>query len=141
MSGSDEQLRRMQKSVCCRFMATIIPVCLLSVAMLISVVHYNVAQAKSRTAGAVSCGKQLQRQCSAVPVHANNMLECLQKSQGLSARCAAVAHHVVHSRDRDAVQYCHEVVAGQGNILGCLRASTAVVSGRCHAALNAAFLR
>jgi hypothetical protein len=141
MSGNDEQLQKMQKSACCRFVAAIIPVCLLSVAMLISVVHYDVAQAKSRTAGAVSCGKQLQRQCSGVPVHANNMLACLQKSQGLSARCAALAHHVVHSCDRDSVQYCHEVVAGQGNILGCLRASTAVVSARCHAALNAAFLR
>jgi Cysteine rich repeat len=134
----------LQKSVRYNATAAINPAWLLSVAILISAVHYNVAQAqghprKNRTA--ISCGQQLQNQCSGVPVHANNMLECLQKSQGLSARCAALAHHVVRSCDRDAAQFCHEVVAGQGNILGCLRASSAVVSSRCHAALNAAFLR
>jgi hypothetical protein len=136
----------MCKSVRCSAIVAAIQAWLLSVVILISAVHYNVAQAqghsrKNRTATAVTCGQQLQKQCSGVPVHANNMLECLQKSQGLSARCAALAHHVVRSCDRDAAQFCHEVVAGQGNILGCLRASSAVVSSRCHAALNAAFLR
>ena len=151
MSGSEETVGKefsdgkfgkemMQRSVCCRFMAAIIPACLLSVAMLISAAHYNVAQGKSRTAGAVSCGHELEKQCSGVEVKANNMLECLQTSQ-VSARCAALAHHVVRSCDRDAAQLCQGVVAGRGNILGCLTTAKGAVSARCNAALNAAFLR
>ena len=98
--------------------AAIIPACLLSVALLISAVHYDVAQARSGTAGASACGKELKKQCSGVGVKANNMLKCLQKAQ-VSARCAVLAHHVVRSCDRDAAQLYQGVVAGQGNILGC----------------------
>ena len=130
----------MQKSVRYNPIAAIIPASLLSVVFLISAVHYNVAQAKSRHAAAVACGKELQKQCSGVPVAANNMLECLQKAQ-VSARCAALAHHVVRMCDRDAVQRCQGVVGGQGNILGCLTSARGVVSSRCNAALDAAFLR
>ena len=120
--------------------AAIIPACLLSVAMLISVVHYNVAQAKSRTATALACGQELKKQCTGVSVQANNMLECLQKSR-VSRRCAALAHNVVRMCDRDAAQFCQLVVAGQGNILGCLTTARGVVSPGCNAALDAAFLR
>jgi hypothetical protein len=116
--------------------AAVIPACLLSLAMLISV--DNVAQAKGRTA--VACGKELQQQCSGVPAAANNMLECLQKAK-VSARCQAAAHHVVRSCERDAVQLCQGVLAGQGNILGCLTSARGSVSPPCNAALNAAFLR
>jgi hypothetical protein len=130
----------MQKSVRYNAVAAIIPASLLSVVFLISAVHYDVAQAKSRTATAVACGKELQKQCSGVPVKANNMLECLQKAQ-VSARCAALAHHVVRMCDRDAVHRCEGVVGGQGNILGCLTSARGVVSSRCNAALDAAFLR
>jgi len=118
----------------------IIPVCLLSVAMLTSAVHYNVAQAKSRTAVATACGKELQKQCSGVPVQANNMLACLQKAK-LSGRCAALAHNIVRRCDRDAAQLCQGVVAGQGNILGCLTTAKGAVSAQCNAALDAAYLR
>jgi len=51
--------------------AAIIPAGLLSVAILISGVHYSVAQAKSRHAAS---GQELKKQCSGVPVKANNML-------------------------------------------------------------------
>jgi hypothetical protein len=126
----------MQRSV--RYGAiTIIPACLVSVAILISA--DNVAQAKSRTV-AVACGKELQQQCSRVPVAANNMLECLQKAK-LSARCAALAHNIVRMCDRDAVQLCQGVLAGQGNVLGCLTTAKGSVSPPCNAALNAAYLR
>ena len=118
----------------------IIPVCLLSVAMLISAVHYDVAQAKSRAAVAAACGKELQSQCIGTPSQPNNMLACLAKAR-VSARCHAVAQNVVRSCERDAVQFCQGVVFGQGNILGCLTAARGVVSARCNAALNAAFLR
>ena len=117
-------------------LAAIILACLLSVAMLISAV--NVAQAKSRPA--VACGTELQKQCSRVLVAANNMLECLQKAK-LSVRCAAVAHNIVRMCDRDAVQLCQGVLAGQGSVLGCLTTARGSVSPPCNAALNAAYLR
>ena len=132
----------MQRTVCYSAIAVIIPACLLSVAMLISAVHYNVAQAKSRTAVARACGKELTNQCNGVPVHGNNMLECLQKNQAkLSKGCAALANHVVRMCERDAVQRCQQVVAGGGNILGCLTTARGLVSSECNAALDAVFPR
>jgi hypothetical protein len=57
----------------------------LLVTTLISAVHSSVVQARDnpRTtrALALACGKELKNQCSGVPVKANNMLECLQKSE------------------------------------------------------------
>ena len=127
--------------------SAIIPVWLLSAAVLISGVQLNVAQAqdspkKHRVAVAIACGKELTDQCNGVPVHANNMLECLQKNQTrLSKRCAVLANHVVHTCERDAMQRCQQVVAGGGNILGCLTTARGSVSSGCNAALDAVFPR
>jgi|SRR5262245_7239280 len=130
----------MQRAV--RFSAIAAITWLLSVAILISAAQFNVAQAKKGGTASLACGKELQKQCGNVPVLANNMLECLQKSQGkLPARCVALANNVVRSCDRDAAQYCQAIVAGQSNILGCLRTSTRLVSWQCNAALDAAFAR
>jgi hypothetical protein len=133
-----------------------IPAWLVSVAILISGAHYNVAQAqnnpkKNRTAVALACGKEIKKQCSGgavgvpvgVPVGTNSVLECFQKSQEkLSARCAALANNVFRSCDRDAAQLCQGVVAGsQGNIVGCLTMAKHMVSSQCNAAIDAAFLR
>ena len=126
-----------QRTVRYSAIAAIIPACLLSVAILISADHYNVAQAKTRSAAA--CGKELQSQCIGTPSFGSNMLACLAKAQ-ISARCQAVAQNVVRSCERDAVQFCQGVVFGQGNILGCLIAARGVVSAPCKAAVNAAFL-
>jgi Cysteine rich repeat len=129
----------MQRTVRYRVIATI--TWLLSVAILISAAHVNVAQAQNR-AVARACGKELKQQCTGVPVLANNMLECLKKNQEkLSARCVALANNVVRRCERDAAQHCQAVVAGQGNILGCLTTAKRMVSSRCNAALDAAFLR
>jgi hypothetical protein len=129
----------MQRTV--RFSAVAVITGLLSVAILISAAHFNVAQAQNKAA-ARACGRELIKQCSGVPVQANNMLECLQKGQEkLSTRCAALAHNVGRRCDRDAAQHCQAVVAGQGNILGCLTTARRLVSARCNAALDAAFLR
>jgi hypothetical protein len=69
-----------------------------TIVILISFLHYNDAQAKTRTAGGLACGQQLKQQCAGVPVQANNMLECLQKSQEkLHPRCVALANNVVRS--------------------------------------------
>ena len=95
-----------------------IPTWLLSLAILLSAVHFNVAQAQSnpknnRTAVALACGKEIKKQCSGgavgvpvgVPVGTNSVLECFQKSQEkLSARCAALANNVFRSCDRDAAK-------------------------------------
>ena len=98
---------------------------LLSVAILISAVHYNVAQAQNNpkqitTAVAIACGKEIkkavQRQPgrrrpigadrTAAPV-ANSVLACFLKSQSkLSARCAALAINVVRMCDSDAARLC-----------------------------------
>ena len=135
MKGLEEKM--MQRTV--RFSAIAAITLLLSVAILISAVHFNVAQAQSKQR---ACGKELIQQCTGVPVAANNMLECLEKNQEkLSKRCVALAHHVVRACDRDAMHRCQAVVAGQGNILGCLTRARRSVSARCNAALDAAFLR
>ena len=128
----------MQKTVHCS--AIVAVTWLLSVAVLISAAQFDVAQAKKvRAAG---CGKELQKHCVGMPVQANNMLECLQKNQEkLPPRCVAHANNVVRSCDRDAVQYCQAVAAGQSNILGCLRTAKRVVSSQCKAALDAVFPR
>jgi hypothetical protein len=139
-STSEMLEQKMRQRTYYSAIAAIIPVWLLSVAILISGVHYNIAQAKSRHAAAVACGQELKKQRSGVTVKANNMLECLQKAR-VSARCHALAHHVVRSCERDAVQRCEGVVAGQGNILGCLTTAQGSVSPQCNAALNEAFLR
>jgi len=130
----------MQRTVRYSAIGEIIPASILSVVFLISAVHYNVAQARSRHAAAVACGQELKKQCSGVPVKANNMLECLHKAQ-VAPRCFALAHRIVRMCDRDAVQRCEGVVAGQGNILGCLTTARQSVSAQCNAALDAAFLR
>jgi hypothetical protein len=128
----------MQRTV--RLSATTAVTWLLSVAILISVANFDVVQAqKGRATG---CGKELQKQCGGVPVLVNNMNECLKKSQGkLSARCVEFANYVVRNCERDAVQYCQAITAGQSNILGCLRSANRVVSPQCNAALDAAFPR
>jgi uncharacterized protein YqfA (UPF0365 family) len=52
---------------------------LLSVAVLTSATHFNVAQAQSKKdrAAALACGQEMKKRCAGVPVLANNMLECL----------------------------------------------------------------
>ena len=128
----------MQKTIGYGVIATIFPVWLFSVVFLNSAVQAQDNPRKSRAA----CGKELQKQCTGVPVLANNMLECLKKNhERLSPRCAARANNVVRMCDRDAAQLCQNVVAGQGNILECLTTAKRSVSRRCNAALDTAFLR
>jgi len=112
--------------------------CLLSVAIVTSAAHFNIAQAQSRAA----CGAELKKQCSGVVVFGNNALECLKRDQQkLSPRCAKLANNVVRSCDRDAAQLCQGVFMGQGKGLECLTTAKRSVSARCNAALDAAFLR
>ena len=132
---------------------SIIPAWLLSVAILISATHYNVAHAQHNQKQhrmAAACGKELRKQCSGGAVAGvqfgsgtSSVLACFQKVQGkLPARCAALANNVVRMCDADAGRLCQGVVAGpDGNIVGCLTMARHVVSSQCNAALDAAFLR
>ena len=114
----------------------------LSVAILISVANFNIAHAQKGGAVASACGKELITHCSGVPVHANNMLECLRKDQEkLSENCATLANRVAFRCERDVFRLCRNVVAGQGSVLGCLTKAKRSVSSRCNEALDAAFLR
>jgi hypothetical protein len=82
--------KMMQRNVCYSAIAATIPAWLLSVAILISAAQFNVAQAQDnprKTRTAVACGEELKKQCSGVPVQANNMLECL-KSARVSSECS-----------------------------------------------------
>src|SRR5262249_10684370 len=115
-----------------------IAACLLSVAIVISAAHFNVAQAQSRAA----CGNELKKQCSGVVVFGNNALECLKRDQEkLSPKCAALANNVVRRGDRDPAQLCQGIFLGQGKGLECLTTARRSVSPGCNAALDAAFLR
>src|SRR5262245_32663795 len=124
----------------------------LLVAILISVAHYNVAQAQdnpklNRTAAA--CGNELRNKCGGgvagtqLGLGGGDVLHCFRKVQAtLPARCAALARNVVRHCDADANRLCQGVVTGlTGNIVGCLTMARNAVSPRCNAALDAAFLR
>jgi len=115
---------------------------LAAITLLSVVASFNVAEAQRSRPDALACGKQLQKLCGGVPVLTNNLRECLKKSQGkLSPRCAVFATYVVGSCERDALQHCQAVAAGQSNILGCLRTAKYMVSPQCNAALDAAYVR
>jgi hypothetical protein len=162
MSGQKGRDEKLENKVMQKTARLIVPAWLVSVGILVSGAHYNVAQAqdnpkKHGTAVALACGKEIKKQCSgsrvdpglmgadrtaASPV-VNSVLACFQKSQEkLSARCAALAMNVVHMCDSDAARLCSGVVAGpQGNIVGRLTMARHMVSSQCNAALDAASLR
>jgi len=48
---------------------------------------------------------------------------------------------VTNLKTAKALGLCQGVVAGQGNILGCLTTAKGAVSSQCNAALDAAYLR
>ena len=134
-----------------RFSAIAAMTSLLSVAILISAAHFDVAQAQKGRAAAIACGNELTKQCSGgigfslniqPIIQGPDALQCLRRNrENLSARCVALAENVVRGCQRDAERFCKGVVVGQGNILGCLTTSRRVVSARCNAALDAAHLR
>jgi hypothetical protein len=108
--------KRLEGTMTRKIIRSIIPVCFLSTAILIFGVNDNLAYAK-QTRTSVACGNAIKKQCSGVPVQANNVFECLQKSQDkLPKRCGALALNVIRTCDRDGSRLCQGVVAGsQGN--------------------------
>src|SRR5215470_7220661 len=126
---------------------------ILSVAILISGAHYNVARAQDNSKQhrmAEFCGKELKKQCSGGAVAGAqrgtgvaSVLDCFQKAQTkLPANCVPLADNVVRMCDADSGRLCQGVVASpDGNIVGCLTMARHVVSSQCNAALDAAGLR
>jgi hypothetical protein len=130
----------MQRTV--RFSAIAAMTSLLSVAILMTAAHFDVAQAQKRRAADIACGKELQKHCTGIAIFATNALDCLKKDQDkLPKRCVAMANNIVRTCDRDSVQFCSGNVMGGGGILGCLTTARRAVSARCNAALDAAFVR
>jgi hypothetical protein len=134
--------KRLGRKMMRKIAGSIIPVWFISAAILIFSVHDNFAYAK-QTRTSVECGNAIKKQCSGVPVQANNVFECFQKSQDkLPKRCGALALNVIRTCDRDGSRLCQGVVAGsQGNIVGCLTTAKNMVSSQGNAALDAAGLR
>jgi hypothetical protein len=120
-----------------------------SAVMFISDARFNVAEAQKARAEDLACGQELQKRCSgkAVPVptdpwYKTDILSCLaQEKDKLSKKCVARAANVLKSCGADANRLCKGNVAGQGNLLACLTTARGVVSARCNAALDAAYLR
>ena len=81
-----------------RFSAIAAMTSLLSVAILMTAAHFDVAQAQKGRAAAIACGQELQKLCTGVMIFANNTLECLKRDQSkLSPRCAALANNIVRA--------------------------------------------
>lgn len=126
-------------------LAAMIPLWILSFVFLISDVYYDSAEAqdnpkKHKTAVAVACGKELkknvQRCASARKQHASSASKRTKKNFRQGAQHWRT---MLCMCDRDAAQRCESVVAGQGNILGCLTVARRSVSAQCNAALDAVF--
>jgi len=103
-----------------------------------------------------SCGKEMKSLCAGVKQGQGRILSCLYaREDRLSAKCGQA---VLGSLDRlgaalgalanakricaaDADRLCNGVVAGDGNLVGCLAKARTAVSKECNATLDAAFLR
>jgi hypothetical protein len=103
-----------------------------------------------------SCTKELKAQCKGVKDGRGRLLACLYAHENrLSARCGSVVMaslerlgvmlgalaNVMRVCEADVKRVCHGVVAGEGNLIGCLAQSKQSVSAQCNATLDAAFLR
>jgi hypothetical protein len=102
------------------------------------------------------CGPELKRHCSGISKGQGRILACLYaREDKLSAKCgmavmASVERlgvalgalaNVMRVCEPDVRRLCNGMVAGNGNLVGCLATARASVSATCNATLDAAFLR
>jgi hypothetical protein len=102
------------------------------------------------------CGNEIKSQCEGVKEGGGRLLACLYaREDKLSAECGNVVAvsigrlgvvlgalaNVVRVCEGDAKRVCNGVVAGNGNLVGCLSQMKQSVSPECNATLDAAFLR
>ena len=102
------------------------------------------------------CGKELKAHCSGIKQGQGRILSCLYaREDKLSARCGnavmgslerlgaalGALANVQRVCESDARRLCNGVMAGNGNLIGCLSQAKASVSAQCNAMLDTAFLR
>jgi hypothetical protein len=102
------------------------------------------------------CGKELKQLCTGVRQGEGRILACLYaREDKLSARCGnavmgslerlgaalGALANVQRVCESDARRLCNGVMAGNGNLIGCLSQARASVSAQCNAMLDTAFLR
>ena len=102
------------------------------------------------------CGKELKTHCGGITKGQGRILACLYaREDKLSAKCGnAVMNsverlgvalgalaNVIRVCEPDTRRLCNGVVAGNGNLVGCLATARPSVSSQGKATLDAAFLR
>jgi len=103
-----------------------------------------------------NCGKELKAHCSGITKGQGRILACLYaREDKLSAKCGnAVMNsverlgmalgalgNVVRVCEPDTRRLCNGVVAGNGNLIGCLAQAKGSVSAQCNSMLDTAYLR
>ena len=103
-----------------------------------------------------SCGKEIKRSCKGVAGGDGRLLACLYaREKSLSATCKtavssalarlnksyAALSEAQRTCERDAKRFCGGMVAGDGNLIGCLAKARARVSPACNAVLDEALIR
>jgi hypothetical protein len=103
-----------------------------------------------------NCGKEITANCKGIAMGQGRILACLYSRENkLSAKCGGAVMaslerlgtalgalaNVMRVCESDAKRLCNGVVAGNGNLVGCLSQSKGSVSAQCNGTLDAAFLR
>ena len=103
-----------------------------------------------------SCGKEIKRSCKGVAGGDGRLLACLYaREKSLSAGCKPAVSAALERLNRsyaagleaqricepDAKRFCNGMVAGDGNLIGCLAKARARVSQACNAVLDEALMR
>lgn len=101
------------------------------------------------------CITEISKYCSDVPRGEARLLACLYAHENkLSDRCGTIVMsslerlgmalgalaNVVRVCQADAQRLCNGMIAGNGNLVGCLSTAKQSVSAQCNATLDAAFL-
>lgn len=103
-----------------------------------------------------SCGKEIKRSCKGVAGGDGRLLACLySREKSLSAKCKTAVSSALARLNQsyaaladaqricepDARRFCNGMVAGNGNLIGCLARARARVSPACNAVLDEALIR
>ncbi len=103
-----------------------------------------------------SCGKEIKRSCKTVAAGDGRLLACLHsREKSLSAKCKPAVSAALDRLKRsyaafaeaqricepDAKRLCSGMVAGDGNLIGCLAKARARVSQACNSILDDALMR
>jgi len=97
-----------------------------------------------------TCGREINSQCRSVPYVRGQLLACLYQHQtSLSPKCEGTVwgsmerlgkalakdQNVLRYCDADALQWCKETIAGNGNLVSCFLIAQQAMSPQCKAAV------